>query len=164
MRLYRAQLCAVDHDIPFFEKRLCRKSGILYYYNIGDENEKNNKYSIFMNKKPTMIFIKDLIVYLNFFGKVQDVMTETLFPKMTKLVYCEEGRMKNEYYFTQANQRLYVQLGRKMTNEEQRYFYETLSTEEKEAQKQFLANLIEEEQQYWNPIPGKKYVKKIEQM
>lgn len=168
MKLYRAQLYAVDHAIPYFKRVLCQKDGIVEYYDPMREDKRNTKTVDF-----TTTYIKNLVVYKGCLGKVVDVTTGRKFPLM-KYSQADTTTLTGRsvdlhiYKFTRSNQRLYVLLKNEMTKYELKDFYESLTKEQIQYDDIALQKAIEEETKYWNPIPKRKstrqYVKMIKQM
>ena len=167
MDLYRGKLYKLSPKIPFCEKTLFVTKNKIEYYDLTYEVESDNKYYI-INNTFALQDVKCLVVNPKFFGKVQDIVTGMKFPLASFTSGCEKHQSYQICHFTQANQRLYVELAGKMTNEEVKQYYETLSIQKVQEEIQYMEQLIEEQKQYWNPIPEKKsnrqYVKMIEQM
>lgn len=167
MKYYKAELYAMSHGIPYSDKRELALYGCQHWYLQYYRNEffkQSRAYSIYE------LFYKkaSLVVRRKPFHMLEDVETGAVFPEI---------KFRNGYssrFFGQSipdrcklyhpNQRLYVRIESELDSEQIEQFFSSLTDEKKQYRKEEIERIIEIENQYWNPIPGKKYVKMIEQI
>ncbi len=159
MKLYRAELYAINHSIPYTDKNKWVVEEISRSVEYYDRKYTDGQFEKVFIHKGT------LVVRKKFFRMLEDIATGEKFSQLT--VSTAENHDKI-YQFTKVNQRLYAMLGQQMSNHDIREYYESLIRCGIQLRKEELLKIIEEEHAHWNPIPKKvstkQYVKMIEQM
>lgn len=155
MKFYYANLYAINHDIPYCKKMMREANGMVWY---------DTKKGLYIES--AIIHVAHLVVYPKFYKQVVDLDTGFSFPRMNlSIVIPHEEMIVTEYKLYHSNQRLYVKLERRITNDELKRYYESLTMQSISIKKQSLMNLLNHEQQYWHPIQGKvstsQYVKRL---
>lgn len=180
MRLYDADLLAISHRIPYFDKNVLfifheMFDNYLYYY-----RDKKIHVSGWNIRDISDIFKQrtKLVVRRRNFHMVEDIETGIVFPQIKfidkKVTYDGYVTCPEKCILYQPNCRLYVRLNSKMNQEQIEQFYSSRSPKILHDRQKYIKQIMEQESQYWNPLPeqsqyvkkksNRQYVKMIEQM
>lgn len=162
---YKVRIYKVNPIVPYFNVKKIRNTNYLGTVRIYKKEEININ-SISGQENAFFIDTGIEFVATQTYKKIFDIVgvNQTCSSFATSI---EEVRFIKEQVAKvyRPNARLYAAVEKILSDREvEEFYWRTLTTAKIAEQIKLLENLHQEAYQYWNPIPGKKHVKMIEQM